>query len=81
MKNSFRIPSGLDHKYRGCGSGIVKIDKQKEIVLDFDYTNEKLQVLDDQNLIMCKDAGRIIEETDETVTRRANFSSYSIFLY
>ena len=49
--------------------------------MDFDYTNEKLQVLDDQNLIMCKDAGRIIEETDETVTRRANFSSYSIFLY
>lgn len=80
-RNSFRIPSSLDHKYRGCGSGIVKIDKTKKMVLDFDYTDEKLRPLDDQNILMCDDAGEVVREDDRTITYRANFSSYTICLY
>ncbi len=81
MKNTFRIPSGLDYKYRGCGNGIVKIDKSKGMVLDFDYTDEKLRPLDDQNIMMCDDAGEVIREDERTITYRANFSSYTICLY
>jgi hypothetical protein len=78
---TFRIPSSLDHKYRGCGNGIVKIEKSKGMVLDFDYTDEKLRPLDDQNISMCDDAGEIVREDDRTITYRANFSSYTICLY
>lgn len=79
--NTFRVPSNLDHKYRGCGNGIVKIEKSKGMVLDFDYTDEKLRPLDDQNIVMCNDAGKIVREDDRTITYRANFSSYTICLY
>lgn len=79
--NTFRIPSSLDHKYRGCGNGIVKIDKTNGMVLDFDYTNERLHPLNDQNILMCEDAGKVIREDDRTITYRANFSSYTICLY
>lgn len=78
---TFRIPSSLDHKYRGCGNGIVKIDKTKKLVLDFDYTDERLHPLNDQNILMCEDAGKVIQEDDRTITYRANFSSYTICLF
>jgi hypothetical protein len=78
---TYRIPSNLDHKYRGCGSGIVTLDKKSKKVLDFSYTDEDLKPMEDQNIEMCKDAGRKIQEDDKTVTYRANFSSYQICLY
>lgn len=80
-KTSFRIPRKLDHKYRGCGNGIVKINKSKGDVLDFDYTDENLRPLTDQNISMCKDAGKVISEDDKTIVYRANFSSYTICLF
>lgn len=78
---TYRIPSNLDHKYRGCGSGIVTLDKKSKKVLDFSYTDEDLKPMEDQNIEMCADAGRKIQEDDKTVTYRANFSSYQICLY
>ncbi len=79
--NTFRVPQNLDHKYRGCGSGIVKIEKTKGAVIDFDYTDMNLRPLTDQNVEMCDDAGKVVREDDQTVTYRANFSSYTILLY
>lgn len=78
---TYRIPSNLDHKYRGCGSGIVTLDKTSKKVLDFSYTDEDLKPMEDQNIEMCADAGRKIQEDDKTITYRANFSSYQICLY
>jgi hypothetical protein len=78
---TYRIPSNLDHKYRGCGNGVVTLDKTSKKVLDFSYTDEDLKPIEDQNIEMCKDAGRKIQEDDKTVTYRANFSSYQICLY
>ena len=79
--NSFRIPGSLDHKYLGCGNGIVVIDKEKNKIVDFEYTDENLRPLADQNIDMCMDAGKVIDENDKTITYRANFSSYNIYLY
>ena len=81
MREKFSIPRSLDNKYMGCGSGIVKIDKSKKVVVDFYYTDDNLQPLEDQNILMCDDAGKVIYEDDRTITYRANFSSYVICLY
>ena len=78
---TYRIPSYLDHKYRGCGNGVVTLDKKSKKVLDFSYTDEDLKPMEDQNIEMCKDAGKLIREDDRTITYRANFSSYQICLY
>lgn len=81
MKKTYRVPGRLDHKYRGCGNGVVSIEKSKDSVLDFDYTDENLRPLEDQNISMCSDAGKIIREDDRTIIYRANFNSYTIRLY
>jgi hypothetical protein len=80
-KDAYRIPRSLDHKYRGCGNGVVTLEKDKDKVLDFSYTDSNLNPIEDQNITMCDDVGRKIREDDKTVTYRANFSSYQIFLY
>lgn len=78
---TFRIPQGLDHKYRGCGNGIAVIEKNTNKVIDFDYTDSKLRVLSEQNISMSKAAGKVIKEDDQTITYRANFSSYTVCLF
>lgn len=78
---TLKIPRSLDHKYMGCGSGIVVVDKAKHQVIDFEYTDENLHPLSEQNIFMCDDAGRVVAENDNSITYRANFSSYTICLY
>jgi hypothetical protein len=78
---TYQIPRNLDHKYRGCGNGVVTLNKDKNKVLDFSYTDDNLNPTEEQNISMCNDAGRKIMEDDNTVTYRANFSSYQICLY
>ena len=79
--NTYKIPRSLDHKYMGCGNGIVVVDKAKHQVIDFEYTDENLHPLSEQNIAMCEDAGRVVAENDNYITYRANFSSYTICLY
>lgn len=79
--NYFRVPSNLDHKYHGCGNGIVVFDKKTKEILDFDYTNNDLRPLKEQNISMTKDAGNKVREDDKTITYRCNFSSYEIVLF
>ena len=79
--NYYNIPTSLDHKYHGCGNGIVTLDKKTREVLDFSYTDDNLNPIEDQNIEMCRDAGRKIKEDEQTVTYRANFSSYQICLF
>lgn len=78
---TYRIPKALDKKYRGCGNGIVVIDKKTNKILDFDYTNSKLQPLSEQNITMSRSAGKKIREDEKTITYRCNFSSYEVCLY
>jgi hypothetical protein len=80
-KNVYPIPDELMPKYKGCGNGIVTIEKGTRKVLDFDYTDSKLRVSKKQNIKMSKHAGRKIMETDEAITYRANFSSCQVCLF
>lgn len=81
-KNVYSIPNELlQKKYKGCGNGIVTIEKGTRKVLDFDYTDSKLRPLQEQNLSMSKSAGKKLSETDTTITYRANFSSCQVCLF
>jgi len=81
-KDVYSIPPELlKAKYKGCGNGIVTIEKGTRKVLDFDYTDSKFRVLHEQNINMTKSAGRKIRETDTTITYRANFSSCQVCLF
>ena len=81
-KNVYSIPTELlEKKYRGCGNGIVTIEKGTRKVLDFDYTDSKLRPLNEQNMNMSKSAGKKISETDTTIIYRANFSSCQVCLF
>ena len=81
-KNVYSIPTELlEKKYKGCGNGIVTIEKDTRKVLDFDYTDSKLRPLNEQNMNMTKSAGKKISETDTTITYRANFSSCQVCLF
>jgi hypothetical protein len=81
-KNVYSIPTELlEKKYKGCGNGIVTIEKDTRKVLDFDYTDSKLRPLQEQNMNMTKSAGKKIRETDTTITYRANFSSCQVCLF
>ena len=78
----FNIPMPLlETKYKGCGSGIVTIEKATRKVLDFDYTDSKLRPLGEQNISMTKSAGRKIHEDEVTITYRANFSACQVCLF
>jgi len=78
----FSIPKPLlESKYKGCGNGIVIIEKGTRKVLDFDYTDSKLRPLGEQNISMSKAAGKKIREDDSTITYRANFSSCQVCLF
>lgn len=78
----YSIPKPLlKSKYKGCGNGIVIIEKGTRKVLDFDYTDSKLRPLAEQNINMTKSAGKKIRETDTTITYRANFSSCQVCLF
>lgn len=57
------------------------MEKNSKKVLDFSYTNSNLNPIEEQNITMCDDAGKMIREDDKTITYRANFSSYQIYLY
>lgn len=81
LHSVYRIPRKLDHKYRGCGNGIAVIDKRWDEIVDFFYTDTSLNPIEEQNIAMCDDAGKMIREDDKTITYRANFSSYQIYLY
>lgn len=81
-KDVYSIPLKLlKAKYKGCGSGIVTIEKKTRKVLNIDYTNSKLKVLIEQNISMCKNAGKKIREDETTITYRANFSSCQVCLF
>lgn len=81
-KDVYSIPPKLlKAKYKGCGSGIVTIEKETRKVLNIDYTNSKLKVLTEQNISMCKNAGKKIREDETTITYRANFSSCQVCLF
>ena len=81
-KDVYSIPTELlEKKYKGCGNGIVTIEKDTRKVLDFDYTDSKLRPLNEQNMNMTKSAGKKISETDTTITYRANFSSCQVCLF
>lgn len=77
----FKIPSTLDHKYHGCGNGIVVFDKTTNKIVDFDYTDSRLRPISEQNIAMTKQAGKKVREDASTVTYRCNFSSYEICLF
>ena len=77
----WKIPENLLDKYRGCGNGIVVVDKQTDQVLDWSYTDQRLRRINDQNLFMCEDAGRVIKDDDKTTTYRANFSCGDALLF
>jgi len=81
MKISYKIPKAINHKYKGCGSGIAIVDKASNQVIDFEYTDENLHPLEEQNIEMCADAGRIVAENEHSVTYRVNFSTYMIYLW
>ena len=81
-KDVYSIPPELlKAKYKGCGNGIVTIEKGTRKVLDFDYTDSKFRVLHEQNISMTKSAGRKIREDETTITYRANFSSCQVCLF
>ena len=81
-KDVYSIPPELlEAKYKGCGNGIVTIEKGTRKVLDFDYTDSKFRVLHEQNMSMTKSAGRKIREDENTITYRANFSSCQVCLF
>jgi len=78
----YSIPAPLlESKYKGCGNGIVIIEKGTRKVLDFDYTDSKLRPLGEQNISMSKAAGKKIREDNSTITYRANFSSCQVCLF
>ena len=78
----FSIPKTLlKTKYKGCGNGIVIIEKGTRKVLDFDYTDSKLRPLGGQDISMSKAAGKKIREDEKTITYRANFSSCQVCLF
>jgi hypothetical protein len=78
----FSIPHDLlESKYKGCGNGIVVIDKSTQTVVDFDYTSARLKPQKEQNISMTKSAGKKIREDEKTITYRANFSSCQVCLF
>lgn len=78
----YSIPKELlEKKYKGCGNGIVTIEKGTRKVLDFDYTDSKFRPLAEQNVSMTKSAGRKICEDETSITYRANFSSCQVCLF
>jgi hypothetical protein len=78
----FSIPRDLlESKYKGCGNGIVVIDKSTQTVIDFDYTTARLKPQKEQNISMTKSAGKKIREDEQTITYRANFSSCQVCLF
>jgi hypothetical protein len=81
-KDVYSIPPELiKAKYKGCGNGIVTIEKGTRKVLDFDYTNSRLRPIQEQNISMVKTAGKKIREDEATITYRANFSSCQVCLF
>ena len=81
-KDVYSIPPELlKAKYKGCGNGIVTIEKGTRKVLDFDYTDSKLRPIQEQNISMVKTAGKKIREDENTITYRANFSSCQVCLF
>ena len=81
-KDVYSIPPELlKAKYKGCGNGIVTIEKGTRKVLDFDYTDSKLRPIQEQNINMVKTAGKKICEDEATITYRANFSSCQVCLF
>jgi hypothetical protein len=78
----FTIPEDLlSKKYKGCGNGIVVIEKNTRRVLDIDYTDSKLRPIKTQNISMTNTAGKKIREDDATITYRANFSACQVCLF
>jgi hypothetical protein len=78
----YSIPKELlEKKYKGCGNGIVTIEKATRKVLDFDYTDSKFRPLTEQNVSMTKSAGRKICEDETSITYRANFSACQVCLF
>ena len=81
-KDVYSIPPELlKAKYKGCGNGIVTIEKGTRKVLDFDYTHSRLRPIQEQNISMVKTAGKKIREDEATITYRANFSSCQVCLF
>lgn len=68
-------------KYHGCGSGTITV--VDDVLVDMDYTDEKGDVLDDQNILLCRDAGRVLFKSDDgrEVKYKANFSVGSACLF
>lgn len=68
-------------KYRGCGNGFIVVDKATNQVVDMAYSDDGVSRLDDQNMEMCADAGRVIKEDQRTITYRVNFSCWTACLF
>ena len=66
--------------YHGCGNGFIVIDKETGRVNEMQYT-ENGKVIDEQNIMMCRDAGDILEETENSLKVRANFSCHTACLF
>ena len=81
-KGVYEIPMEvLEKKYHGCGNGIAVIDKATNKVIDMDYTTGRLRIIKEQNISMCKTAGKVIKEDEHTITYRANFSACQVCLF
>jgi hypothetical protein len=71
----------LEHKYRGCGNGQIIVKKESGVVVDMDYLDEADWIIKDQNVNMHENAGEVLDEDDNTITFRANFSRCQACLF
>jgi hypothetical protein len=63
----------LEKYYHGCGHGFVIIRKDTGQVTDMAYTHNGKRI-NEQNIFMCDDAGKILRDTKKHLKVRANFS-------
>ena len=77
----YSLPMGLSNKYRGCGNGKIVVNTNNDEVIDFDYLDEKDEIIKEQNVAMHQDAGEVLLVADHYTTYRANFSCYQACLF
>lgn len=68
-------------RYRGCGNGWIQVEKATGLIVEMSYSDDPDCIEREQNVVMCRDAGRVLREDEKYIWYRANFSCAAACLF
>jgi len=81
IPSSFGDGISVSKKYYGCGNGWIKVNKDSNQVVEMSYARDGVTICREQNISMCKNAGKVFSEDAQYRVVRANFSCYQACLF